>query len=246
MENSCSTPERFQSPRAIRRLEARLSRNSTNDTINISASNVSLGDATSLSGFSHEGTLTVGANSNLTLNSAGIAKLGILTSIAGGTINAPNGVTLVAGCSLTGSGTVNAEFSAAAGSVIQATGNLTLGAAGSPAGFHGDGKLIVGANTVTINDANAARLGTLVTLGSGSTPGTLNVSNGALIDFDQAITGTGTINSTNSAGQAIINNGLIAGNSPSQKITLSGYVKGVGRMQNVQLSGTYSPGFKPC
>jgi autotransporter-associated beta strand protein len=220
--------------------------NSTNDTINISASNVSLGDATSLSGFSHEGTLTVGANSNLTLNSAGIAKLGILTSIAGGTINSPNGVTLVAGSSLTGSGAVNAEFSTSAGSVIQATGNLALGASGSPAGFHGDGKVIVGANMVTINDANAARLGTLVTIGSGSMPGTLNVSNGALIDFDQAITGTGTINSTNAAGQAIINNGLIAGNSPSQKITLSGYVKGVGALQNVQIGGTYSPGLSPA
>jgi fibronectin-binding autotransporter adhesin len=220
--------------------------NSTNDTINISATNVSLGDATSLTGFSHEGTLTVGANSNLTLNSAGVAKLGILTSITGGTINAPNGVTLVAGSSLTGGGTVNAEVSAAAGSVIQATGNLTLGAIGSPAGFHGDGKLIVGVNTVTINDSNAARLGTLVTLGSGNTPGILNVTNGALVDFDQAITGTGTINSTNALAQAIINNGLIAGNSASQPITLSGYVKGLGALQNVVVTGTYSPGLSPA
>ena len=60
--------------------------NSPSTTINIGANNVALGSATSFSGFIHQGTLNVGSNS-VTLNSAGYAKLGVLTTIAGGTIS---------------------------------------------------------------------------------------------------------------------------------------------------------------
>ena len=62
--------------------------NTLNATINVNANNVSLGSAASLTGFIHQGTLNVGAN-NVTLNSAGYSRLGILTTLNGGTINAP-------------------------------------------------------------------------------------------------------------------------------------------------------------
>jgi hypothetical protein len=64
-------------------------------TININANNVSLGSATSFSGFDHQGTLNVGSNA-VTLNSAGYARLGVLTTLDNGTINAPNGVAALA------------------------------------------------------------------------------------------------------------------------------------------------------
>ena len=57
-------------------------------TINISANSISLGGAGSFNGFQHQGTLNVGANT-VTLNSAGYARLGTLTTLAGGTLNAP-------------------------------------------------------------------------------------------------------------------------------------------------------------
>src|SRR5262249_34188192 len=64
--------------------------NSPNTTININADNVSLGNAASFTGFNHQGVLNVGANA-ITLNSAAYAKLGLLTTLNGGTIHAPNG-----------------------------------------------------------------------------------------------------------------------------------------------------------
>ena len=199
-------------------------------TINVNANNVSLGSIASLNGFNHQGVLNINANT-VTLNSAGYAKLGVLTTSSGGTINAPNGVTLDSGSNFSGSGMINAKVAAATGSVIQATGNLTLGScclAGwlsqrwRTARWHGHG-----------HDQRQHPIPTWYAghFGQRRTPGTLNVANGALVDFDQAITGTGTINSTNALAQAIINNGLIAGNSSSQPISLKGYVKGLGHFK---------------
>ena len=206
---------------------------------------LTIGDATAFDGFYTDGTIRVG-DKTLTILSAGYANLGVLTDLDGGTLVAANGIALGGGDNLTGTGTVEANIAAAAGSVIQATGDLSLGNPASPAGFHGDGELRVGTGIVTINDTNQARLGTLVTLGSGSTPGTLNVTNGAAIDFDQAVIGTGTINSTNTPATAVINNGAITGNSPAEPITLTGYVKGVGTLDNVVITGTDAPGFSPA
>ena len=74
----------------------------------VATGNLSLGDRTSYTGFNHAGTLAVGANS-VTLNSAGFANLGILTTLSGGTLSAPNGVSLGVGCNLSGSGAVNGK-----------------------------------------------------------------------------------------------------------------------------------------
>jgi hypothetical protein len=217
--------------------------NSTS-TININADNVSLGDG-SLTGFSHGGVLNINGPYTLTLNSASYARLGVLTALGGGTINAPNGVTLPAGSNLVGPGNVNGRVTGEAGSLIQANGSLTLGDANSPAGFDFGGELRTGVGTVTINSSATAGLGNLTTLGAGILSGTLNAANGYFLDFDQAITGFGLINSTNNVLQRAIINGNVQGTSIAQPITLSGWIKGTGTFTNVVFTGTHDPGFSP-
>ena len=131
----------------------------------IATGNLVLGDSTSFTGFNHAGTLTVGNNA-VTLNSLGFANLGVLTTLAGGSINAPNGISLGTGCNLSGSGTVNGAVSAGYGSVIYATGNLTLGDSTAYDGFTSNGRLYTNANTVTLNSADAANNKNAVVLGS--------------------------------------------------------------------------------
>ena len=86
-------------------------------TITASGSLV-LGDSTSYTGFNHAGTLIVGPNT-VTLNSAGFANLGVLTTLSGGTLAAPNGVSIGVGCNLVGSGAVNGKIAAGYGSTIK-------------------------------------------------------------------------------------------------------------------------------
>jgi autotransporter-associated beta strand protein len=135
--------------------------------------NLVLGDSTSYTGFNHAGTLTVGPNL-VTLDSAGFANLGVLTTLGGGTLAAPNGVSIGVGCNLVGSGVVSGKIAAGYGSTINATGNLTLGDSTSPVGFISSGELYTNANTVTIlsnnaaNNQNAVVLGSLTQLDGGS------------------------------------------------------------------------------
>lgn len=213
-------------------------------TININATNISLGSASSFTGFNHQGTLNVGANI-VTLNSAGYARLGVLTSLAGGSIFASNGVTLPSGSNLQGFGSISARVTGEKGSVIEATSSLAMGDAVSPAGFNFDGELRTKQNTVTLISSAAAGLGILTTLGNGASPGTLNATNGFVVDFDEAVTGYGTINSSNTLAKHATINGTVLGNSVEQPITLSGYIKGVFSYTNVNFSGTYSPGLSP-
>ncbi len=139
----------------------------------VATGNLSLGDSTSFTGFNHAGTLAVG-NNTVTLNSLGFANLGNLTTLAGGVLNAPNGISLGVGCNLSGSGVVHGKIAAGYGSTIQATGNLTLGDSTSSVGFISDGELYTQNNTVTLNSSNAANnknavlLGSLTQIGGGS------------------------------------------------------------------------------
>jgi hypothetical protein len=215
--------------------------NSTSTTINVNAANVSLGNAASLTGFSHLGTLNVGAHS-VTLHSAGYARLGILTTLAGGTIAAPNGVVFPSGSNFLGRGTVSARVTGEAGSVIEASGSLALGNVASPVGFNFGGELRVRQHTVTLNSSAQALLGDLTTLGSGASPGTVVAANGAIIDFGNAVTGFGTISSTNALAKLTIVNGVAQGASMAQRLTFSGYVKGIGTFNNVTFTGTFDPG----
>jgi hypothetical protein len=217
-------------------------------TINVNANLTSLGSASSFAGFHHLGVLNVGANT-VTLNSASYARLGVLTTLAGGTINAPNGVALPSGSTLQGSGTITTRVAGERGALIEAGGALTMGdntSPAAPAGFNYAGELRTKQFTVTLQASAAVGLGNLTTMGFGGVPGTLNAANGFVVDFDEAVTGYGTINSINTLAKRATINGNVQGSSLVQPITLSGYVGGVGTFNNVSFTGTYSPGFSPA
>ena len=211
----------------------------------IATGNLTIGDPASYTGVQIEGSLVVGSHT-VTINKAGFFNIGVFTDISGGTLNVPGGVAIPVGNSVLAFGTINGRLAAQSGSTVDATGNLSLGDATSPAGFFSDGELLVRNHTVTIHDANQAVLGSLTTLGEGVNPGTLVAANGAVIEFGKNLTGYGTVDTPDDAARPLVSNGSIAGESETNRITLSGYVKGVGTCTNVTFAGTYSPGFSPA
>jgi autotransporter-associated beta strand protein len=213
-------------------------------TIVANTGSVELGSAASFTGFNHQGSLSIGSNT-VTLHSAGYARLGELSTLAGGTINAPSGVALDTGSNVVGNGAVTARIVGESGAIIEANGALALGDSTSPAGYNFGGELRTKEFAVTLNSSAQAGLGNLTTLGSGSNAGTLNATNGYAVDFAESLTGFGTVNSTNTLAKRAIINGTVQGDSAGQPITLSGYIKGVGTFDNVTFAGTYDPGLSP-
>src|SRR5262249_48731026 len=69
--------------------------------------------------------------------------------------------------------------------------------------------------------------------------------NDLVVDFGSAVTGFGTINSSNMLAKHSTINGTVRGASVSQPITLSGYIKGTGTFSNVIFTGTHDPGLSP-
>jgi ELWxxDGT repeat protein len=222
--------------------------------INVSDSGVSMlitfsglesADVGDVQTLEFSGDLPVGAN-QIAVTSATPIRAASITTLAGGTLTSSVELALGAGDSIIGNGQIDAPIAAEAGSLISATGSLSLGQTSTPIGFFTRGRLATNTQSVTLNDSNQAVLGSLTTLGSGSTPGTINAANGLLIDFGNNVTGTGTLNTPNDVTKLLMLNGAIVGNSASEQITLPGYIKGVGSLDNVNITGTYSPGFSPA
>ena len=171
---------------------------------------------------------------------------GIL-ELAGGTITGLTSLAIPTNGEFRASGVQSLRITGAAGSTITATGNLTLGNAAAVNGFGTQGTLQVGANAVTLLDANDVVFDSLAlaTLGNAGSPGTLNAANGLTLDFGGNFTGFGAVSTPNNVAKPLINNGHITGNSAAQKITLPGYVTGAGTFDNVNFTGTFSPGLSP-
>ncbi|MCA9126086.1 MAG: hypothetical protein KDB22_03335 [Planctomycetales bacterium] len=220
-----------------------VSDNGSSETIRYSGSENLTFDG--LLNFSASDTLNVGSGT-LAINSEMPVDLGRLTLLSGGTLSSNGVLSIGAGESLVGSGSVSGRFSGEAGSLVKAMGTLTIGDASSTSGFLTRGDLQVGSNTVTLHDANQAVLGSETIIGASNVPGRITAANGLLVDFGNNLSGFGTLDTPNDVGKFLINNGSIRGNSSSQQITLPGYVKGVGTFNNVNFSGTHSPGLSPA
>jgi autotransporter-associated beta strand protein len=213
-------------------------------TINVNAGKLVLGAAVN-NGFRMDGTLNVASGALLEMISNSPVKLGP-TSLNGGTLKALNGVAVPTGLALNAAGTIIGRVSSEAGSLIEATGPLTMGDSTSFAGFFSNGELRTQQHTVTIADKNQAVLGSLTEVGTTLQSGVITAANGVFVDFGRAITGWGTINSTNAPAQATIINGDAAGSAVSQPLDFTGFVKGVGTFTDVTFSGTFSPGLSPA
>ncbi len=222
----------------------------------VATGNLALGDSTSYTGFNHAGTLMVGANL-VTLKSAGFANLGVLTTVSGGTLAAPNGVAIPLGGNLVGSGAVQGKVAAGYGSTINATGNLTLGDSNSFNGFYSNGELYTNANAVTLNakstsiNKNAAVLGALTEIENG----TLLAPNGFLLGSGNTlVSNTGGYVSNLSAGSGssasrFLNQGMVQGPDGSTDAWLEFDLPFKGSTGqsggNLYFKGGYSPGNSP-
>jgi T5SS/PEP-CTERM-associated repeat protein len=184
---------------------------------------------------------------SLNVNAPFLFSSGVL-ELTGGTISGLTSLAVPTAGEFRASGVQPLRVTGAPGSVITATGSLTLGNASAVNGFGTQGTLQVGANTVALLDANDVVFDSLslVTLGSGASFGTVNAVNGLTLDFGGNVTGYGTVFTPNNIAKPLINNGHIIGNSAAQRITLPGYVKGVGTFDQVNFTGTYSPGLSPA
>jgi hypothetical protein len=213
-------------------------------TINVTAGSLTLGAAIN-NGFRMDGDINVASGATLQMVSNSLVKLGP-TNLTGGTLIAANGVAVPTGLALNAAGSIQGRVASEAGSVIEATGPLTMGDVNSFAGYFSNGELREESQGVTILDKNQAVLGSLSEVGNPGVPGTLNIANGAFVDFGAAITGFGQVNSTNNLAQATVINGSAAGLSNSEPLDFTGYVKGVGDFTDVTFSGTFSPGLSPA
>ncbi len=152
---------------------------------------------------------------NATLDVDGTLDARGPTTLTAGTIN--TALFTMGGTSLTGSGTVNGRFLTTSGSsVITATGNLTLGDAADANGFSNIGTLNVGANTVTLRDANGSVTGNATIAG-----GHLAASTSLLVPVGRVLSGFGTIDSP------VLNFGTLTATGAG--LTLNGLVTGVGQ-----------------
>ena len=213
--------------------------------------NLTLGDTTRYDAFNHGGTLSVGANTVI-LEAKAFANLGVLTTLAGGTLVADNGIGLGVGDNLAGSGTVNAKVSAGFASTIEATGPLSLGDANAYDGFFSDGSLLTGSHAVTINDRNAAVLGSLTQLGDGVDGGTLTAGNADpadeqahfLLEQGKNMVGRGSVNGNYKNHGDVISDGP----DPGQRLVFEeGWtVTGKGSFVYPWFQGTYNPGDSPA
>ncbi len=118
-------------------ITARVSTTNATAQVNTNGASLSLGNAGSTTGFDWAGDITVGIGHQLTLNDSNAALLGHSTAV-NGTLVAANGLLVRNGDTLSGSGTVNAAVTLAAGAILSPgtspgklqTGNLTFGAGG--------------------------------------------------------------------------------------------------------------------
>ena len=159
----------------------------SNNTITVNAGQLVIGAPAMVNGFTSTGPIVVNGGT-LTLRSLNFITLPDVT-LAGGTLNAPNGYAIPLGAVLQGKGGVTGRVASANGSSILASGNLVVGDGSHVAGVNLDGELYTDKFAVTLNDSNQAVLGSLTHLGDGTLNGTINAPNGLVVNFGRNITG---------------------------------------------------------
>ena len=149
-----------------------------NGTINL-RSDATVGDATQYAAYTGNGVLNIGSR-NFTINSASFAQLGNFTTTQG-IFTANNGISIGNGSTILASNQINAAFSAATGSTLALSGNLTIGDNTEFDGFYSNGRTITDKFTLTINDKNQAVLGSITKIGTKFAGGVLNANNGIIL-----------------------------------------------------------------
>jgi hypothetical protein len=150
-------------------------------------------------------------------------------------------VALSQGDNRNGGGTVAGRVAAEVGSVINATGDLTMGDANSLSGFFSFGELNVNQHTVTLLDQDIALLGSLTTLGTTTDDGTLSAPNGILLENSKTFSGRGLVS------DVFENQGHVIGPDAPELLDFTGDVRGAGDFDGqILFSGTFAPGNSPA
>jgi len=204
-----------------------------------------VGDSSSVAGFATVSSLAASSGATLELRSRGLASVNGLSTLAGGTILASNGISLGAGANVVGAGRISGFVTAVQRSRIEADGGkLTVGDTGSYIGFSSDGLLYTTAHEVELLDRNLAVLGSLTQLGNGASGGSLRAANGMLLEQGKNLIGRGTVYGN------FVNQGDVYGDGPTagQQIVFAAgsTVSGNGSFSNVLFNGTYAPGNSPA
>jgi hypothetical protein len=195
------------------------------------------------------GTATVADDGSITVQRYAVMDGDLL--MEGGSFTSPH-LQLNDG-DLTGHGEVHSRIVASQQSTITADGDMTLGLYSDADGFHTDGALIVGANTVTINDRDGAGLGYHTELGDGVAGGTLRAVSqkpwqaGFGLNPGSQLVGRGTVDG------GLTNEGAVIGDGTAinERIVFSALdddwkVSGTGFFANTLIMSTYDPGNGPA
>ncbi len=154
---------------------------------------LTMGNSGSVTGINIDGALNVDATTVTLLDqdAAELAGATTLSGFFGGTLTAANGILLQNGGSITGKGTVNAEFDGEAGSSIVANGALAIGKSTESFGFETNGALNVGASSVTLRSLDNVRLGRSTTIAGGTL--THTGSGSFLLEAGDSLSGSGAV-----------------------------------------------------
>ncbi len=191
---------------------------------------MAIGDTAKSLGFETDGAVEV-LNATATLRTLVSARLGRSTSIDQGALvlDGPGAFLLEAGDTLEGGGSLVGPVDASAGSIVtpSPTLGLTLGSATSTLGVAADGgEFRVGPGSLTLLDADAARLQNITTLAGGS----LAAPNGILLQSSGSIVGGGTVDAD------VQNDGLIEVGDPIGTLTVTEDFSGAGTLA-IQVGG---------
>lgn len=151
---------------------------------------LTMGNSGFAGGINIDGALSAGADT-VTLLDLDAAELAGATTLSGGRLTAANGLLLQDGGSITGSGTVDAEFDGEGGSSIVATGALAIGKSTESFGFETNGALNVGTSSVTLRTLDSSRLGRSNTISGGTLAHTGSI--GFLLEAGDSLSGSGTV-----------------------------------------------------
>ena len=224
----------------------------------ITFSDVTNFDFDNLLSFASDQFLSIDNSQSVTVDALGFSTLDGTTILADGSaLNVAGGVALRSGDMLLAAGNIGNPVAAGIGSTIQATGELNLGDPNSVNGFFSDGVLHTGLDTVALYDANEAVLGSLTTLGDGTTGGRLaagtatgntatdndNLPEDLLLEDGKNLTGRGTIAGNFRNMGSVIGDGVAL---DERVVFDDGFtVTGIGYAENVMVNGTFAPGLSP-
>jgi T5SS/PEP-CTERM-associated repeat protein len=180
-------------------------------------------------------TLSLGSQTDLQL-AGGRVRAGTLALDGGRLLAAGTGAVLDMGGIglLRGRGNVDVAVSGGAASRIEAEGALSLGRANVANGFAYRGTLVVGPQTVTLNDADAAELGVLTTLGDG---GRLVAANGLRLAASSTLQASGQAQV-----QGVFSNGGQVEGGTGQLSFLGGVGGNGGYSGNIGFEAGFAPG----